>query len=85
MFNSFGIAPNVMSNIDDNSKRAFEENKEAQMNAFVPANSTERETIAFLSRNPVDGENKPFDMWTGEENRASPWAAHWRPRKDRLF
>jgi hypothetical protein len=46
MFNRFGTAPNVtskpFSSIDDNSKRAFEENKEAQMNAFVPADSTER-------------------------------------------
>jgi hypothetical protein len=50
--------------------RPFEENKEAQMNAFVPADSAERETIAFLSRSPVDGENKPFDVWTGEERTA---------------
>jgi hypothetical protein len=74
MFNSFGIAPNVtskpLSSIDGNSKRAFEENKEAQMNAFVPEDSTEQEIIAFLSRNPVDGENKPFNMWTGEERTA---------------
>jgi hypothetical protein len=73
-FDRFGNASNdtskPLNSIDDISEKTFKENKEAQINAFVPAGSTAQQIIAFPARKPVDGENKPFDMRTGVSRTA---------------